>query len=186
MPPLKKKARTKITAQEKKFCNLYLKLGNYGKAYTAAGYRSSSKNASRNGLRLFNTARVQEYWQEILEQADEELLVSRKDIILALRDIAFSDMNDFLRWKGRVVEKEGASGDIYLQGPEIDLFNSTDLNGKVVQSVTFSPKDGFDFKLEPRLPALKLLAQIKKMLINEVKHSGEVTEKVIFKDDLDE
>lgn len=134
-----------------------------------AGYKSSKKDSSRNGYRLFCEARVRNYFDKEVAKMDEEMLLSRRELIMLAKDIVHFDMKNVLDWTGQVRTKVSENGEVYLDGAVVDLLDSKDVNGKVIQSFSFSPKGGLEVKCEPRLQALRLLMQVKGML-NEPKN----------------
>lgn len=169
MPGKKKPYEKDVTAQEMRFCKLYIEKCNLADAYLAAGFNASRKTAPKNAFRLLHTPRVWEYYQKILAEIDANELISTKEVILQLSRIAFSDIKNYQHWKGkaRMAEKTIDGETVtYLDGPEIILNDSDHVDGTVVKKISMSPKDGFQLELEPRLPALQLLAKIKGMLVD--------------------
>lgn len=170
MPGKRKPYEKDVTAQEMRFCRFYIDKCNYADAYLAAGFNSSRKTAGRNGYRLLHNPRVWEYYQKLLSEIDANELINTKEVILQLSRIAFADIKNYQHWKGkaRMAEKTIDGETVtYLDGPEIILNDSDHVDGSVVKKISMSPKDGFQLELEPRLPALQLLAKIKGMLIDK-------------------
>lgn len=169
MPAKKRTYKKGVTAQEMRFCSLYIEKCNLADAYLASGFKAARKNAAKNGYRLLHIPRVWEYYQKLLAEADANELINAKEIIMQLSRIAFSDIKNYQHWKGkaRMAEKEIDGETVtYLDGPEIILHDSDHVDGTSVKKISMSPKDGFQLELESRLPALQLLAKIKGMLID--------------------
>jgi hypothetical protein len=114
-------------------------------------------------------------------------------------------MKDYNKWgKGKIRAKhDPESGAVYLEGPEIDLVNSEDVDGTIIRKISLSPKDGFEVELEPRIQAISTLAKISGMLVDKSEQiiksidlskltneqlerlaAGESVEKVLFSGDI--
>lgn len=166
-----RKLKPKLKAQEIKFVHLYIKHTNLGLAYQLAGYKSSSKFARQSGYRLLHRPDVQEYYHDLISKMEQKELINTQALVQQWVKIAFADPKDYISWKGKVrmkeVQDEKGETQVIMEGPQIEVFNSDNVDGSVVQEISFSPKDGFKLKLEPKQPALEKLAKVSGMLIDK-------------------
>lgn len=166
-----KQSKCELTLQEIRFVSLYLKHHKLGLAYQLAGYKAAPKNARQAGYRLFHKPHIQEYYHQLVSKMEAKELINLQAIVDQWNRIAFADMKDFISWKGKVrmkeVQTEDGETEIIMEGPQIDAYNSETVDGTIVQEVSFSPKDGFKVKLEPRLPALEKLAKVAGILVDK-------------------
>jgi len=80
-----------LTNKQKKFCDEYLLCLNATQAAIRAGY--SEDTAAQTASRLMKDKDVQKYIESQKAKAQEEIEVSRKDIIKRLADIGFVEID---------------------------------------------------------------------------------------------
>lgn len=96
-----KKKKRKFNARELKFAEYILQGVAQATAYKQAGYKAKNSNvAAVMANRLLKKAKVAEYIaarrKELTEKLQEETLVTKRDVILELKHLAFSRINRVL------------------------------------------------------------------------------------------
>lgn len=164
-----------LTAKQQVFCDLYRASedpeirGNAKRCYMIA-FGASASSAEANGPRLAKEANVAAFLAHKREVAVEAVDVSEERILREVASLAFLDPADFYDVDGRLLQikhmpehaRRTLTGmDVYLEyegkGGEREAVGET-------RKIKFNEKKG----------ALELLMKYKKMLTDNINHSGEV------------
>ncbi len=128
---------------------------------------------------LFKNPKVLERYNKIhdrlIKEAEDECIISAKEVLRELKRIGFADIKDFLSYRTAKtvagVDKE--TGEPILDySPIIELVNSESVDGKVIQEVSINEKGKFTFKLYDKLSALDKIGQHLGMFTKKIEVSG--------------
>ena len=115
--------------------------------------------------------RYNEIHDRLIKEAEDECIVDAKEVLRELKRIGFADIKDFLSFR---TEKQIAGMDeetgnpVFDYGQVIEMMNSAEVDGRVIQEVSINSKGVFTFKLYDKMSALEKLG----------KHLGMWTDKV--------
>ena len=172
-----------LTMKQEKFVHDLIKGKSQREAYRIA-YPKSQKWADNvvdvKACQLFANDKVRLRFNELndrlVKEAEDECIVAAKDVLGELKRIAFADIKDFLSFKTAesVIEytKEGEPIIDYRQ--IIDLKDSDDVDGRIIQEVSINSKGVFSFKLHDKMAALDKLGKHLKLFTDKVELSGEI------------
>ena len=82
----------KLTEKQKKFADFYIKLGNATQAALDAGY--SKRTAYSQGQRLLKNVEVKRYIEQRMEEISNERIMSAKEAIILISDIANGNITE--------------------------------------------------------------------------------------------
>lgn len=176
--------KEKLTLQQEKFVQELIKGKTQRQAYYVA-YPHSKKwkpsSADERASRLFNTVKVKSRFEElkdrIIQEAEDEAIVSAKEVLTELTKVGFADIKEFLTFR---TEKTIVGFDkktkqpIFDYVPIIEMKNSDDVDGSMIQEVSINQKGVFTFKLHDKMGALDKLGKHLKLFTDKVEVSGEV------------
>lgn len=177
-----------LSAEHKMFCVIYAKRQNATKAYQKV-YHCTYETAMVNGSILLRNTKIREQIDRLLEaELNKEFL--KKGLIQQYKDIAFSDIGDYLEFgKKRVpqwkTDKEGNR--IPIMDPEtgeqlikeysyVELKDSVCVDTSLITEVS-EGKDGIRFKLADKMKAMEVLAKLSNLLSDEEKTQLEIENK---------
>lgn len=171
----------KLTDNQEKYVQELIKGKSQREAYRTA-YPKSIKWAGNaidvNASKLFNSTNVSLRYNEIhdrlIKESEDECIVSAKEVIRELKKIGFADIKDFLSFKTAktVVDHDKETGKPIIDYTQIiDMLDSGQVDGKVIQEVSISARGVFTFKLYDKMAALDKLG----------KHLGMFTDKLDVK-----
>ncbi len=135
-------------------------------AYVAAGYAPDRKNAAKTAQRPNIAARVRHLMAPALHSAG----VSRERVMKEVAALAFSDMRRVAKWGNIATDtgKETPDGvPIVTHFNDVAFLNSEDLTDEAaaaVSEVKRSAEGAISIKLHPKMPALKMLAELLRMM----------------------
>lgn len=165
----------KLTPKQQRFVEEYLIDLNASAALKRAGYKS--KNPDVDGHQLLVKPSIQKAVQEAMDARSKRTEITADKVLQELAHIAFDDIKNYLSFRTEVVE-----GDYDINGEPtkeyrqiIEMRNSDDIDTRNVSEVSFSPKDGFKFKLYDKQKALVDLGRHLKLFTEKVEHSGTIT-----------
>lgn len=171
---------TELTDKQRLFCVIYAKRQNATKAYQKV-YRCTYETAMVNGSQLLRKPKIREQIDKLLEsELNKEFL--KKGLIQQYKDIAFSDIGDYLEFGKRQVPQwtKGKDGiDIPVIDPNtgeqkikeysyVDLKDSIGIDTSLISEVS-EGKDGIKFKLADKMKAMEMLAKLSNLLSDEEK-----------------
>lgn len=169
-----------LTDKQRFFCVLYAKRQNATKAYQKV-YRCTYETAMVNGNKLLRNTKIREQLERLLEaELNKEFL--KKGLIQQYKDIAFSNIGDYLEFGKKQVPqwtKSKDGEDIPIIDPNtgeqkiieysyVDLKDSISLDTSIITEV-FQGKDGIKFKLADKMKAMEVLSKLSNLLSDEEK-----------------
>lgn len=154
----------RISEKQRMFVDTYLadKDLNAGRAYLSV-YTSVKKQstANVNASRLLTKPHVQEYLRKRMKDREKRTEITQDRVINEIAKAAFADIKKYLSYR-TALTKVGLTDDgepILDYQPIIDLKDSDEVDGSVIQQVSLSDKGSFTFKLQDKLKALELLGR---------------------------
>ncbi len=174
----------KLTIQQEIFIKELIKGKTQRQAYYVA-YPHSKKwkhnSVDVNASKLFSNAKIKLRFQEIkdkiIQEAEEDAIVSAKEVLTELTKVGFADIKDFLSFrteKTTVGYDEETGEPIFEYRPIIEIKDSKNVDGSMIQEVSINQKGVFTFKLHDKLGALDKLGKHLKIFTDKVEVSGEV------------
>lgn len=168
----------KLTDNQEKFVQELIKGKSQREAYRIAYPKSvnwKDEVVDVKASELFKNGKVLVRYNEIhdrlIKEAEDECIVTAKEVIRELKRIGFADIKDFLAFRTAktVVAYDKETGEPIIDfSPIIELIDSENVDGKAIQEVSISTKGTFSFKLHDKMSALDKLG----------KHLGLFTEKI--------
>lgn len=152
---------TKLTDKQQLFCLYYVQCFNAVKAYKKA-YGREANNNTFYVYDLLRKKEIKEQINKLKQNKFNRLLLSEDDIFQKYIDIAFSDMTEYVNFKGN----------------KLSLLDSTQVDGTLIDEIS-TGKMGTKVKLADRLKALEWLSKHMNMATDEQKLNFEyIQEKV--------
>jgi phage terminase small subunit len=175
LPPLPPKTTKEViwvsnlTLKQEKFVQELIKGKSQREAYRIA-YPKSLKWADNTidsrASKLFNSYKVITRYNELrdrlVKEAEDECIVSAKEVLLELKKIGFADIKNFLTFRTEKVStgEDPETGEPLNEYTQIiELFDSDEVDGSVIQEVSLNAKGTFTFKLYDKLKALDKIGQ---------------------------
>lgn len=169
-----------LNDSERLFCVIYSKRHNATKAYQQV-HHCTYWTAAVEGCKLLKKPKIKETINRLLEaELNKEFL--KPGLIQKYKDIAFSDMGDYLEFGVKQVpqwtkNKEGV--DIPIIDPNtgeqkiaeysyVDLKESSMVDTSLITEVS-EGKDGIKFKLTDKMKAMDMLSKLSNLLSDEEK-----------------
>ena len=171
---------TELTDNQRLFCVIYAKRHNAAKAYQKV-YHCTYESAMVLGSNLLRKIKVREQVDKLLEpELNKEFL--KRGLIQQYKDIAFSDISDYLEFGMKQVPqwiKNNDGIDIPVVDPDtgeqkikeysyVDLKDSKGVDTSIITEVS-EGKDGVKFKLADKMKAMEMLAKLSNLLSDEEK-----------------
>lgn len=185
---------SKLTDKQERFVQELIKGKSQREAYRIAYPRSvkwKDSAVDQNASKLLKNAKVLPRYNELrdrlIQEAEDECIVSAKEVIRELKRIAFADIKDFLSFKTAktVVGHDKETGEPIIDYSQvIEMLNSDEVDGKVIQEVSINSKGVFTFKLYDKMAALDKLGKHLGMFTDKVNVEGAVP--VVIVDDLED
>lgn len=184
---------TKLTAKQQNFVQELIKGKSQRKAYRIAYPKSlnwKDKTVDECASRLFRSSKVFTRFNQIndrlIKEAEDECIVSAKEVLLELKRIGLADMKDFLsfRTEKMVVGHDDDGKPVIDYGQIIEVKDSDQVDGKIIQEVSLNAKGAFTFKLHSKMDALDKLGKYLGMFKDNLKIEGAIP--VVIKDDITE
>lgn len=175
----------KLTDNQERFVQELIKGKSQREAYRNAYPKSINwtdnavdSRASRLAKSDKVLTRYNELHDRLIKEAEDECIVTAKEVLRELKRIGFADIKDFLsfRTEKTVVGYEKDSGEpIFDYAPIIELIDSGNVDGKAVQEVSLSAKGTFSFKLHDKMAALDKLGKHLGMFTDKVEVKGNIS-----------
>jgi phage terminase small subunit len=165
----------KLTPKQECFAKEYLIDLNATQAAIRAGY--SAKRAKEIGHQQLQKPLVQEAIQRAMDERSKRTEITADFVLQGLAHIANDDIKNYLdfRTEKQLVGEDPETGEpVYKYSQVIEMKNSKDIDTRNVQEVSFSPKDGFKFKLYDKQKAFVDLGRHLKLFTEKVEHSGTI------------
>lgn len=169
-----------LTDKQRLFCVIYAKRQNATKAYLKA-YTCTYETAMVEGCRLLRNPKIRAQIDRLMEpELNKEFL--KRGLIQQYKDIAFSDIGDYLEFGKKQVPqwtKNSDGVDIPVVDPNtgeqkikdysyVDLKDSKGVDTSLISEVS-EGKDGIKFKLADKMKAMEMLAKLSNLLSDEEK-----------------
>lgn len=172
-----------LTPNQKIFADEYLIDLNATRAYKEA-YKNVKKDetAAVNGSRLLRNAKVKKYIEEKMKAREKRTEITQDQVLAELAKIAFADIKDYLSFRTAktVVEHDKETGEPVVDYSQIiEIRDSDDVDGSIIQEVSLNAKGVFTFKLYDKLSALDKMMRHLGMFNDKVELSGDVGLKVV-------
>ncbi len=154
---------SKLTDKQERFVQELIKGKTQREAYKTAYNCVKMKDTTIDvkACELFKKDKIKVRYNTIhdrlVKEAEDESIVTAKEVLRELKKIGFADIKDYLSFTTDESNNQ-----------RIQLFDSDKVDGRVIQEVSLNSKGTFTFKLYDKLSALDKLA----------KHLGMYTEKV--------
>jgi phage terminase small subunit len=171
---------TELTDKQRLFCVIYAKRQNATKAYQKA-YKCTYETAMVEGCKSLKKPKIKEQINRLLEaELNKEFL--KKGLVQKYKDIAFSDIGDYVDFGKRYVPqwtKNDEGEEVPAIDPNtgeqkikeysyIDLKDSISVDTSLITEVS-EGRDGIKIKLPDKLKAMDMLVKISNLLSNEEK-----------------
>lgn len=127
----------RLTTQQMRFCEIYVKTGNATQSYYDAGYKAKNGDVAKvNACRLLTYDHVSLYVKQLQKRTSEKHEVSKDKIIGELVKVAFADMSEVVAIddNGKPVIKKDANLDA------LDSISSSESVSDTGYSKSFSVK----------------------------------------------
>jgi phage terminase small subunit len=183
----------KLTDNQEKFVQELIAGNSQRVAYRIAYPKSVNWKDSAvdsNASTLFANAKVLQRYNEIhdrlIKEAEDECIVSAKEVLRELKRIGFADIKDFISFRtGKVFIGFDAHGNPVSDYQQIiQMKDSDDVDGKMISEVSINAKGVFSFKLHDKMSALDKLGKHLKLFTDKLE-INDVTP-VVIDDDISE
>lgn len=179
---------TELNDKQRLFCVIYAKRQNAAKAYQRV-YHCTYESAMVLGSNLLRNVKIKEQIDKLMgSELNKEFL--KKGLIQQYKDIAFSDIGDYLEFgKKRVPQwtkdKDGVDRPVVdpntgeqkiKEYSYVDLKDSISVDTSLITEVS-EGKDGIKFKLADKMKAMEVLSKLSNLLSDEEKVKLELENK---------
>lgn len=152
---------TKLTDRQQLFCLYYVQCFNALKAYKKA-YGIEADNKMFYAYDLLRKKEIKEQINKLKQNKFNRLLLTEDDIFQKYIDVAFSDMTEYVNFKGN----------------KLSLLDSSQVDGTLIDEIS-TGKMGTKVKLADRLKALEWLSKHMNMATDEQKLNFEYIQEKI-------
>lgn len=143
---------TKLTDKQQLFCLYYVQCFNAVKAYKKAYGREANNNNTFYVYDLIRKKEIKEQINKLKQNKFNRLLLTEDDIFQKYVDIAFSDMTDYVDFKGN----------------KLNFCDSSQVDGTLIDEIS-AGKAGTKIKLLDRMKALEWLSKHMNMATDDQK-----------------
>lgn len=174
---------SELTDKQERFVHELIKGKSQREAYKAAYNcdRMKDETVDVKASELFKvgkvTVRYNEIHDRLIQEAEDECIVSAKEVLRELKRIGFADIKDFLSFRTAktVVDHDKKTGEPIIDfAPVIELIDSEGVDGKAIQEVSISARGTFTFKLHDKMSALDKLGKHLGMFTDKVEVNGNI------------
>ena len=99
--------------------------------------------------------RYYELKERLVSEAEEEFIIDAKEVLREYKKIAFSNITDYMKYSTK--DEVGHNGK-KIKVSEIELKDSEEIDGSVIQEISLSEKGTLNFKMHNKMKALDKLA----------------------------
>ena len=182
----------KLTKAREKFVQELIKGKSQREAYRIAFPKSvnwADNVVDVKASELFKDGKVLVRYNQIndrlIKEAEDECIVSAKEVLRELKKIGFADIKDFLSFRTAQTVVGYDEGEPIIDYAQIiQMKDSDQIDGKVIQEVSINSKGVFTFKLHDKMAALDKLGKTLGMFKEKVEITGAVP--VVIVDDVTE
>jgi phage terminase small subunit len=174
-----------LTDKQESFVQWLVKGKSQREAYKLAGYKTDAMTddaIDQEACKLLKNPKVytrhEEIHSRLLKEAEDECIVSAKEVLRELKHIAFDDIRNYLSFR---TEKQVVAYDegkpVFDYRTIVEVKDSDTIDTRNISEVSVT-KDGFKFKQYCKDNALVQLGKHLKLFTEKVEHSGSVTTEV--------
>lgn len=149
-----------LTDKQRLFVSEYLIDLNATQAAIRAGY--SAKTANKIGPELLGKTCIKRLIQVAKDERLERNKITQDRVLQEYAKIGFVDIKDFLSFRTAktVIDHDKDTGEPIIDHAQIiEMNDSNQVDGTVIQEVSISPKGVFTFKLHDKIKALDALSK---------------------------
>ena len=179
----------RLTEKQEKFIQELVKGKSQREAYRIAYPKSvdwKDETVDQNASKLMRHTKVLPRYNELkgrlVKEAEDECIVTAKEVLRELKRIGFADIKDYLSYKTAktVVERDPVTGEPVIDYQQIiDVLDSDQVDGRVIQEVSIK-RGTFTFKMYDKMAALDKLGKTLGMFTDKIETSGEQNIKINF------
>jgi len=175
-----------LTIKQEKFCQgLFSGLTQreaYKQAYNCE--KMTDKSVDENACKLAGDTKIASRLSFLIDELKGRNMVTVERVIAEYAKIAFADIKDFLRFGTEKVQidEDEEGNPIYAYKQIIDVKQSEEVDGTMIQEVSISPKGVFSFKLHDKKGSLDMIGKHLGMFTDKLEVNGNM---VIFKGEKD-
>ena len=172
----------KLTQKREKFVQELIIGKSQREAYKTAYSTKNMKDKTidEKASRLFAEGKVRARYYELQDrlrkEAEDECIVTTKQVLQELVKIGFADIGDYLQYqtvKSIIGYDKEAEEPIVDYRPVVDLKDSESVDTSVIQEVSINSKGVFTFKLCDKMAALEKIGKHLGMYREKLEVSGE-------------
>ncbi len=163
----------KITGLQALFVQEYIVDLNATAAVERAGY--SAKTANAMAGKLMANPKIQSAIARAMKERSARTEITADKVLNELSRIGFADIKDYLQYKTAktVVGRDKETGDPIIDyGQIVDVIDSSEVDGRVIQEIKISKDGTFTFKLHDKMAALDRLGKHLGMFVEKHELSG--------------
>lgn len=174
----------KLTDNQEKFVQELIKGKSQREAYRTAYPKSinwKDEVVDVNASKLFKNTKVLLRYNEIhdrlVKEAEDECIVTAKEVLRELKRIGFADIKDFLSFRTAktVIAHDKETGEPIIDfSPIIELIDSDLVDGKAIQEVSINARGTFSFKLHDKMSALDKLGKHLGLFADKIEVNGNI------------
>lgn len=174
----------RLTEKQEKFVQELVKGRSQREAYRIAYPKSvdwKDETVDQNASKLMRHTKVLPRYNELkgrlVKEAEDECIVTAKEVLRELKRIGFADIKDYLSYKTAktVVDRDPQTGEPVIDYQQIiDVLDSDQVDGRVIQEVSIK-RGTFTFKMYDKMAALDKLGKTLGMFTDKIETSGETT-----------
>jgi len=168
-----------LTDKQELFVHELIKGKSQREAYKIAGYKTDAMTDNTidvEACKLLKNPKVSQRYDElhsrIVKEAEDECIVSVKEVLRELKHIAFDDIRNYLSFRTEKTVVGYEDGKPLLDyRTVVDMKDSDDIDTRNISEVQIT-KDGFKFKQYCKDNALIQLGKHLGMFTEKIEHSG--------------
>lgn len=174
---------SKLTDNQEKFVQELIKGKSQREAYRTAypKCKAADNTVDVKASQLFSMDKIRIRYNEIhdrlIQEAEDECIVTAKEVLRELKRIGFADIKDFLSFRTAktVVSYDKKTGKPIIDfSPIIELIDSEEVDGKAIQEVSISARGTFTFKLHDKMSALDKLGRHLGLFADKIEVNGNI------------
>lgn len=177
----------KLTIKQEKFCQGLFSGLTQREAYKQAFDCGKMMNETidKRACELAKLGKVKGRLKELTNKLASRNMVTVERVLAEYAKIGFADIKDFLSFRTAqtVVEHDKETGEPIIDFQQvIEMKDSDEVDGTMIQEVSISPKGVFSFKLHDKKGALDMMGKTLGMFTDKLEVNGNM---VIFKGEKD-
>ena len=179
----------RLTEKQEKFIQELVKGKSQREAYRIAYPKSvdwKDETVDQNASKLMRNTKVLPRYNELkgrlVKEAEDECIVTAKEVLRELKRIGFADIKDYLSYKTAktVVDRDPVTGEPIIDYQQvIDMLDSDKVDGRVIQEVSVK-RGSFTFKMYDKLSALEKIGKTLGMFTDKIETTGEQSININF------